>query len=251
MDFNEESAPKEIEPEELPLEETESKEEVLDKTESEEEPTLEKVESEGTTKPEVHDNEEALEETQPEEDEPEEHDNEDSSDDESESEEVSGVVEEIPAPVIVEKKPLKLFLTQLWGEEPVVFKTSFKRGDDGFYLALTIASILHDYELLSRVEVKEEDDAWKDYSVSVVNEKLPAYQIHDVVYKKYDPDTLITLYDQLNGRSASSLKVLNLWMRAWSGDSTELFEVIQKSQSLPVLASLVERGANPLLAMKL
>jgi hypothetical protein len=146
---------------------------------------------------------------------------------------------------------LKLFQTHQWNNDSIVLKSSTQAGEEGYFLIRVIAESLRLSEKLIRVELNHTGPCWEEYPAHVAEEKLPFCSINDYVIQSYHQDLLHEFYDQLNGRSISQPHLLNLWMRAWGSESTELFELIQKSHSLAVVASLVERGANPLAAIKL
>lgn len=159
--------------------------------------------------------------------------------------------EPIPEPEPEGPLELKLIKTHQWENETIVLRSSIKPGEDGYFLIRVIVESLSLSEKLSRVELNYISPCWQDYPTQTSEEDFPFCQINDYVIESYHEELLHEFYDQLNGRSITQSKLLNLWMRAWSPDSSELFELIQKSHSLAVLASLVERGANPLAAIKL
>lgn len=161
--------------------------------------------------------------------------------------------EEEPEPEPEPEGPLELKLvkTHRWEQEPIVFKSSIQAGEEGYFLIRVIAESLLLSEKLTRLELNHTQPCWEEYPVQITDEALPFCSINDYVIKSYHEDLLHEFYDQLNGRSITKPNLLNLWLRAWSPESTELFDLIQKSHSLAVLASLVERGANPLAAIKL
>ena len=146
---------------------------------------------------------------------------------------------------------LKIIETHQWNNESLVLKSSVQENDPGYFLIRVIAESLQLSEKLIRIEVNHELACWNEYSMQVTEDELPFCSINDYVIESYQEELLHEFYDQLNGRSITQANLLNLWMRAWSPDCTDLFELIQKSHSLAVLASLVERGANPLAAIKL
>jgi len=156
-----------------------------------------------------------------------------------------------PEIAIGSKGELTLFKIQMWGDDPIVFKSSAKRGDEGFFLALAIAKTLASSDKLSRVELTHPDVAWERFNHHIVSANLPYCDLNGMVHSTYHEDLLVMMYEQLDGRLASDPDLLNLWVRAWSGNATEVFELIQASKNLPVLASLVERGGNPLWSIKL
>ena len=146
---------------------------------------------------------------------------------------------------------LKLFKQYQLYDDALIFRTSAKSGESGFYLALVIAKSLELSGKLSRVELSEEDQQWDSYHVQMSEGKLPYCAINDYIIGEYNEEILHQLYDSLNGRYITDQDLLNLWMRAWSPNNEGLFDMIQSSYSLPVLASIVERGGNPLAAIRL
>jgi len=70
-------------------------------------------------------------------------------------------------------------------------------------------------------------------------------------WNEWTPEVVLTLYTELGGARLEQTLTLDLWLLAVGGEVGRYWELQQNSLSRPIMASLVERGANPLRALRL
>mgnify|MGYP006425219317 CR=1 FL=1 len=70
-------------------------------------------------------------------------------------------------------------------------------------------------------------------------------------WKEWSPEVVLSLYSELGGARVAEPATLDLWLLAVGGEVSRYWELQQGSLSRPIMASLVERGANPLRALQI
>jgi hypothetical protein len=76
-------------------------------------------------------------------------------------------------------------------------------------------------------------------------------QVGNEIWGAWSPDVVLALYTDLGAARLENAGTLDLWLLAVGGEVRRYWELQQSSLSRAIMASLVERGANPLRALQL
>jgi hypothetical protein len=79
----------------------------------------------------------------------------------------------------------------------------------------------------------------------------PWLKVDDQRWDHWSSDMVLLLYDKVGGHRVHDPLALDLWIRALGGESDNFWKMHQLSSSRQMMSSLIERGGNPLRALKL
>ena len=133
----------------------------------------------------------------------------------------------------------------------VDISSNIKRGEDGFYLLAAVAMTLHVGGRLKSLTLGVEDTLLKDMHPHVAPSGANFLVLSDLSIESYSDELLYPLYCLVMGGKVHHPEVLNLWIRAWSRGANTYMNVHSRCLSSEVLVSLVERGGDILMALRL
>jgi hypothetical protein len=129
-------------------------------------------------------------------------------------------------------------------------KTSIVKGELGYHLTAAIWWTLNERKILGKWLGKASHDACAGMKVDHLDD-LPWLSVGDHVWESWSSEVVIQCYEALGAYRCSSANALNCWIRAVGGEADDFWGLHRLSVSQQLMVSLVERGGNPLVALKL
>lgn len=91
----------------------------------------------------------------------------------------------------------------------------------------------------------------EDFQAEDSENKGPWLKVGGDSWEAWAPEVVLALYADLGGARLENPETLDLWLLAVGGEARRYWELQQSSISRTIMASLVERGANPLRALQI
>lgn len=132
----------------------------------------------------------------------------------------------------------------------LVVESSMVSGDLGFFL---LAACLRTLDLNERLGLYR-GCACPEGMTELPFEPFdaaPWLKIGEQRFEAWSSDLVMVVYELVGGWDLHDALALDLWARALGGESQTYWEMQHLSSSRQLMASLVERGANPLRALKI
>lgn len=137
-------------------------------------------------------------------------------------------------------------------------ESSVRAGDLGGFLVAAVLKTLESSAGLKTYRGPELPSFLLPESSSVqatwdheVFDGAPWLKIGEHRWEAWSSDVVMVVYERVEAYKTQDPLALDLWLRALGGESQNYWEMQSLCHSRQVMASLVERGGNPLRALKL
>jgi hypothetical protein len=132
----------------------------------------------------------------------------------------------------------------------VIVESSLTEGELGYLLLGAVLKTLYDRETLDCFRGVNPhrhcaNAAFERY------EGAPWLKIGDHRWEAWSSEIITQCYEILSAQNTMDPQTLDLWIRAVGGESKDFWELHRLCVSRELMASLVERGGNPLRALKI
>ena len=132
----------------------------------------------------------------------------------------------------------------------MVVESSLNEGELGYYLLGAILKTLYDKNELdffrgNNVHPHSPNAAFECY------DGAPWLKLGEHRWDSWSSEIVMQAYEILAAQQVMEPQTLDLWIRAFGGESKDFWEMHRLCVSRQVMASLVERGGHPLRALKI
>ena len=132
----------------------------------------------------------------------------------------------------------------------LVVESSLAEGELGWFLLAVVLNTLHSDGRLAVFRGPQShplcaEAPYENY------DGAPWLKLGDELWEGWSSEVVMLCYEKLQGVNVHQPKVLDLWIRAFGGETQDFWEMHRLCISRQVMASLVERGGHPLRALKI
>lgn len=130
-------------------------------------------------------------------------------------------------------------------------QTSLVKGELGYYLAAAIWWTLVESNSLGKWYAKTAHEGCPDMKIEPSYDASIWLSLGDQVWSSWSSEIVMECYERLKAHRCSSATTLNYWVRAVGGEADDFWDMHRLCVSQALMVSLVERGGNPFVALKL
>ena len=133
---------------------------------------------------------------------------------------------------------------------PLVVESSLAEGELGHFLCAAVLKTLHSEGRLLVFRAPHPHPLCPEVAFENFD-SAPWLKIGEDRWDSWSSEVVMLCYERLRAFQVHDLHLLDLWIRAFCGESKDFWEMHRLCVSRQVMASLVERGGQPLRALKI